>query len=206
MTSTLYYAHDPMCSWCWAFRPVWDHVCGALGADIEITRLLGGLAPDSAAPMPQQMQEVLQATWQNIQSRVPGIEFNYDFWTRCKPRRSTYPACRAVIAAARQGDANDEAMTRAIQRAYYLEARNPSDDGTLIDLARATGLDHDRFSRDLNSTETREALHRHVAQCRRLNISGFPSLLVQREGIIRRVPVEYNDPGLQLRLIEEAAG
>ncbi|MFT6977114.1 MAG: putative protein-disulfide isomerase, partial [Shewanella psychromarinicola] len=22
--TTLYYVHDPMCSWCWGYRPTWD--------------------------------------------------------------------------------------------------------------------------------------------------------------------------------------
>ena len=35
-------------------------------------------------------------------------------------------------------------MIEAIQRAYYLEARNPSDRSTLLDLADNLGLDPDR--------------------------------------------------------------
>ena len=46
---------------------------------------------------------------------------------------------------------------------------------------------------------------RHIEMCHRLNIPGFPALLVQRDGVIRRIPVEFNDPELQLRLIEDAA-
>ena len=42
--------------------------------------VVGGLAPDSAEPMPEAMQLALQNTWRTIQSRIPGTEFNYDFW------------------------------------------------------------------------------------------------------------------------------
>ncbi len=194
-----------MCSWCWAFKPVWDHVTGTLDGNIPITRLLGGLAPDSDEPMPEAMQRMLQDTWRNIQLRVPGTDFNYDFWENCKPRRSTYPACRAVIAASQQGKEFHEAMTGAIQRAYYLEARNPSDESTLVELSEELGLDAGLFSRTLNSGETRDEFERHIAMCHSMRVPGFPSLLIGDEKLLRRIPVEFNDPDLQVRLILDAA-
>ena len=203
---TLYYAHDPMCSWCWAFRPTWDHISGALPGDIKVVRLLGGLAPDTDEPMPEALQRMLQNTWRNIQARIPGTEFNFDFWSKCQPRRSTYPACRAVLAASQQGLENHESMTGAIQQAYYLQARNPSDEETLIALAEELNLNVDRFSRALNSPQTRSEFDGDIALCRQLNIPGFPTLLLQDGGIIRRIPVEFNDRDFQLRLITEAAG
>ena len=24
--ATLYYVYDPMCSWCWGYKPTWDKV------------------------------------------------------------------------------------------------------------------------------------------------------------------------------------
>ena len=29
-TPELFYVHDPMCSWCYAFAPVWERVHGEL--------------------------------------------------------------------------------------------------------------------------------------------------------------------------------
>ena len=102
MTTTVYYVHDPMCSWCWGFSPALGELLAGLPAGVEVRRLLGGLAADSELPMGSAMRERLQDTWRNIQRRVPGTRFNFDFWTSCSPRRSTWPACRAVIAARRQ--------------------------------------------------------------------------------------------------------
>lgn len=206
MSLVLYYAHDPMCSWCWAFRPAWDYVCQSLPAQIKLVRLLGGLAPDTTEPMPEAQQRMLQDIWRNIEARVPGTEFNFEFWSQCQPRRSTYPACRAVIAAAAQGQGNHESMTKAIQRAYYLQARNPSDDETLIALAGELHLNVGLFKQDLNSIETRDELKRQIELCHRLGIPGFPSLVLHVDNIARRIPVEFNDPQFQLQLIEQTAG
>jgi len=56
--TVLYYIHDPMCSWCWAFRPVWGEVQRRLPETVSVTYLLGGLAPDSDAPMPESTQHL----------------------------------------------------------------------------------------------------------------------------------------------------
>ena len=137
-TPILYYVHDPMCSWCWALRPMWQRIRSGLPVPVRVKNLLGGLAPDSDAPMAESMRTHLEATWQRIQEQVPDTGFNFAFWQQCQPRRSTYPACRAVIAARQQGAAREETMIHAIQKAYYLGARNPSDTQTLVALARET--------------------------------------------------------------------
>ena len=42
-------------------------------------------------------------------------------------------------------------MTLAIQKAYYMQARNPSDYETLIELAGEIGADKTKFSKDITS-------------------------------------------------------
>lgn len=206
MMSTLYYAHDPMCSWCWAFRPTWDQVYRALPDGVALVRLAGGLAPDSDDPMPEAQQRQIQQIWRSIEKHVPGTRFNFDFWTQCRPRRSTYPACRAVIAAARQDESRYETMVEAIQHAYYLDARNPSDEDTLVALAGEAGLDKEGFRRDLASDAVRAEFRKQVETCYTLGIQGFPALVIRTGNVARRVPVEFNDPQLQLELIADAAG
>ena len=194
----LVYVHDPMCSWCWAFRPVWASIRSALPLELAPRNLLGGLAPDSDEPMPAGMQRTIRGIWSSIQQRVPGTGFNFDFWERCSPRRSTWPACRAVIAARLQSPAWEEPMILAIQQAYYLQARNPSDRETLVELARETGLDAKRFAGDLDSAPVRAALRDEITLARRLGADGFPSLVLLEKGRARLLQLDYRDPGVVL--------
>lgn len=219
-TRTLYYVHDPMCSWCWAFVPTWEQIQRELPNDIEVVYLLGGLAPDSDLPMPEQMKLTIAGYWQTIQDRVPGTQFNYDFWTQCQPRRSTYPSCRAVLAAKAQAKDSDEAkvleqaMIKAIQEGYYLNARNPSDFDTLIAFAKEIGLDAKRFELELNSESTIEKLNEEIQLSRSIGAQGFPSLilnsnkLAEADGVKAKnvksaqwqnVPYDYNDASVTLR-------
>jgi len=197
MKSTLYYIHDPMCSWCWAFRPVLQQ----LPQHIEVKYLLGGLAADTDQPMPKALQNTIRQTWQRIQTAVPGTEFNFDFWNSCKPRRSTYPACRAVIAARNQGHQYEDAMILAIQQAYYLGAKNPSNNDVLDNLAVGLGLDLDQFHVDLNSQQTHRQLDNEIASSRRIGAQGFPSLIWLGYGNHRSIDLDYNDADSLLRAI-----
>ena len=200
---TLYYVHDPMCSWCWAFRPTWRKIAESLPADLSVQLVLGGLAPDTREPMPKPLQIQIRSIWKTIRAQVPGTAFNFDFWDTCRPRRSTYPACRAVIAAAHQGPKHEDAMILAIQQAYYLEARNPSDESTLIELAVDLGLNTTQFVRELHADETHDALLAQIALGRKIGARGFPSLIFERNGSCRMLQIDYTDPAHLLQQIDD---
>ncbi len=181
MIATLHYVLDPMCSWCWAFRPHWRRVVAWLPEGVAVRYVMGGLAPDSDQPMSPAMQRHLQSVWRLIAERT-GAQFNFEFWTRCQPRRSTYPACRAVVAAALQRDSAEAAMIEAIQDAYYMQARNPSDRDTLLELAAEIGLDPEHFARDLDADAVAERLQADFATRDRFGVQGFPSLILAPNG------------------------
>jgi len=203
MKHVLYYTHDPMCSWCWGFKPTWQSIKEQLPVTVEIKYVLGGLAPDSNEPMPAEMQAMLQQVWQRIESHIPGTEFNHDFWTNNTPRRSTYPACRAVIAATEQDASFEEAMITAIQHAYYKHAKNPSDDDVLIELAGEIGCDVSRFKQSLHSLITVSTFNDHLRLTQRLGAQGFPSLFLEPIGK-KPVPLslDYRKPARVLEQID----
>lgn len=189
--TTLFYIHDPMCSWCWAFHPIWQQLKQQLATHpIKVTSLVGGLAADSDEPMPMAQRRQIQAIWRRIEQQL-GTEFNHDFWHECEPRRSTYPACRAVIAARSQNA--EAAMIFAIQQAYYLRALNPSDNDTLLQLADELGLDFYRFESDLSSTATQKALEQELVLAHSMPIQGFPSLVLEHKGEYHSLPIDYQN-------------
>ena len=191
-----------MCSWCWAFRPSLNVLIEKLPKEINIIRLLGGLAPDSNISMPENIREYVLQNWRAIEKKVPETKFNYDFWEYCKPRRSTYPACRAVIAARKQKNKFDATMTLAIQKAYYLQARNPSDYETLIELAGEIGADKNKFSKDVTSPDIDKILKEEIQQSESLNLKSLPSLLfINGEKKIKIEP-DYLDAEVMLNKIK----
>jgi putative protein-disulfide isomerase len=194
MTTKIYYIHDPMCSWCWAFRPALDTLNTELPNHLQLEYLLGGLAEDTDEPMSEELRLQIQSHWRTIQSRAPETKFNFEFWDKCQPRRSTYPACRAVLAAKSQDINFEELMTQAIQQAYYCQARNPSDTETLIELAGEINLDVERFTAELNSDENRELLNREIAFARQIGGNAFPMLLLGNGNTYHQILIDYNRP------------
>ena len=203
MDMRLYYVHDPMCSWCWGFEKTRERLLEKLPPSIEVVRLLGGLAPDTDEPMPREMRDYLQQTWHRIEQRIPVTSFNFDFWQRCEPRRSTWPACRAVIAARLQGIGYDEVMTRAIQEAYYRRAMNPSDEDTLVTLAGETGLDEERFLKELRSPAVQAQLESEIQKGRAMGATSFPSLVLELDGRFKPVSINYTDEEAMLETIRK---
>lgn len=203
MKKKLIYVHDPMCSWCYGFSRTYQQLIEKLPEDIEVIRLLGGLAPDTGEIMPESTRQMVQQNWERISQVIPGVEFNYDFWAKCQPRRATYPACRAVIAAREQGEEYDDSMTRQIQQAYYRQARNPSENETLIELAEEIGLDQERFAEQLVADSTQQQLLDEIGTARSMGISGFPSLILQKGDQLESVLVNYTDVEAMLSQVLE---
>lgn len=178
------YVADPMCSWCWGFAPVLERVVRETGASVRY--VMGGLAPDSDEVMPEETRAYVQSAWDAVE-RATGARFERAFWERCIPRRSTWPACRAVLAAERLEAGSTARMFAALQRAYYLEARNPSEVETLIEVGTEQGFEREAFGAALESVEVRADLERDFALKERLGVSGFPTLVRVEDGGEARV-------------------
>jgi len=186
----LIYVHDPMCSWCWGYKPTWQKLESALANILPIEYRIGGLAADSDQPMSVDMQLQLQGIWQNISNQL-GTEFNFNFWRECQPRRSTYPSCRAALIA--RSFNKEPQMIDAIQQAYYLKAQNPSDEDVLIKLCEKIGLDPCLFTQQLHSNELKRRFDDELNYVRSLPIQGFPSLVLIRNNRAYPIAINYTD-------------
>jgi len=98
-----------------------------------------------------------------------------------------------VIATRNQLPEYEDAMILAIQQAYYLQARNPSDEAVLIELSAALALDIDRFRTDMNSTATQAVLSADMQLVQQMGVQGFPGLVLKTNGCIRHIEINYND-------------
>jgi len=112
-----------------------------------------------------------------------------------------------MIAAQAQKPEAGRQMSKAIQHAYYLQARNPSDDDTLISLAGDLGLDTVRFAADLHSDETRAEHHRQMQSCQQLGVQGYPSMVLvtgnSNDKTAHRVALDHNSADVSLSHLHE---
>jgi putative protein-disulfide isomerase len=190
MIYTLYHVHDPMCSWCYAFKPTLDELRKNLDSNIKIQHVVGGLAKHSDEIMPKDIQDKIQNIWYEIEKTV-GTKFNHDFWDKCLPRRSTYLACQATMLA-RYENKEDE-MIEAIQKAYYQNAQNPSDASTLIKLAKQIEMDEKKFEEDLKSEKIENDLQNELNFRRSIQVRAFPSLVLKYKKELYPINIKFND-------------
>ena len=195
--SVLIYVYDPMCSWCYGFRPTWKALKSQLPEGLPVVSLLGGLADDSDVSMPEDMVKYLRRTWSQIESTC-GVPFYHAYWDQTPPPpRTTFISCRAVIAAERLAG-RGEAFAERIQDAYYTEAQNVWDFNTLCDLAEAFGFQRSSFADALMSDDVR-AVHDEQRQlAERLQVEGYPSVLLIHQGQAYPIPVRHQGADVML--------
>ena len=198
MKPVLYYLYDPMCSWCWGFKPVWGQVRERLQGELGIVYVVGGLASETHTPMSDEMQTYLQQAWHKVTEHT-GVSFNHDFWNLNTPKRSTYPACKAVLVARQSG--LELEMYAAIQQLYYQKAGNPSEYENLYQLAEDLGLERQRFIEQIHSNEIDTLLQQEIMLTEQLGAQGFPSLVLQHDGTTRFIEHSYTDVEENLRKI-----
>lgn len=199
--NTLYYIYDPMCSWCYAFELSLSGLQKQLSQSLSFKAILGGLAADTVEPMPAETQAMIQKAWHRIEQTVPNLHFNFAFWSENTPLRSTYPACRALLAAEQQAPELVSALRKNIQHAYYQEAKNPSLDSTLIACAKKTELNIEKFSAKLNSTEIKIKLAEQVQFARTLGVNSYPSLRLVLEDEVHNIAINYAEAAPMLTQI-----
>lgn len=199
--TVLYYFVDPMCSWCYGFSSEMNEVINNLPDNIELCYIMGGLAPDSDEPMPAEMKQYVQHHWHTVAEKT-GATFNFDFWTQGEPRRSTYPSCRAVITAGLQAERYKPLMLAAIQKAYYQQGRNPSENETLIEVAGEIGLDQARFADDLTSNQVKQLFETDLHFTHRLGVRGFPTLALEKDDNYYALTIGYSKADVVLKRFE----
>lgn len=199
MTNTLYYIYDPMCAWCYGFKETFEELRKNLPDNVKVEYVPGGLAPHTNEAMPQEMRVYIESNWYQI-TKVVGTKFNHDFWKNCTPRRSTYLACQATLAAKKQN--KEYEMICGIQEAYYQRAMNPSDEDTVIQVANELNLDIEKFKQDLYSKEIINEFEEKMNLRRKLHMNSFPSLAVKYKKEVYPINIKYNDPKSILGMIE----
>ena len=174
---TLYYFGDPMCSWCWGFKPVLEQV------DIEYPELkrvtvMGGLRGGEELPMDDGLAEMIRNGWVRIEQST-GQAFNHDLWKQHRPLATTWPACRAVLSARNLNPAAEWGYMVGMFKAYFTRALDPSDKETHLLIAGEQGFDRDEFGSMLESEEVEEALQKDLRTTMRFGITGFPSVVLR---------------------------
>jgi putative protein-disulfide isomerase len=139
--------------------------------------------------------------------RVSGMPIDEQIWLE-DPPQSSYPACIAFKAAARQGPQYAEAYLRRMREGVMLERRNISRREVLMRIAEElahdtvyhAGFDLEHFRQDLDKPEILDAFRADVQEARYRGIGRYPTLALCRQNEDRGLMIVGFRPYAALRL------
>jgi putative protein-disulfide isomerase len=179
---SLLYGYDPLCGWCFAFRPTM-HALHTAFPDLPIEVQMGGLVLGERVRPIAYDREYLVRGLAEVE-RVAGVRAGAPFFEGLLAKGSyvsnSEPPCRAVVVMQEMAPERAFAFAHALPAAYY-EQGQPLDDPAVIgDLAAAQGVDADHFVAHWQSDAARESTQRAFAAGRAAGIISYPTLRYRR--------------------------
>ncbi|MGH8810054.1 MAG: DsbA family protein, partial [Noviherbaspirillum sp.] len=192
---SLIYIADPMCSWCYGFGPELTALLEGLpGMRLDI--VVGGLRAHNTKVMDAELKSTLLGHWKKVQEKT-GLPFSPAGLARDNFIYDTEPACRAVVAARMLAPQAELLVFHAIQRAFYERGEDVTQGRVLASVAAAAlteagfPTDADSFFATWESDATVVATREDFRQTQHWGISGFPTLVLEREGKLELVAAGY---------------
>ena len=96
--------------------------------------------------------------------------------------------------------AKEDDMISGIQKAYYLNAKNPSDLSTLVEMGCSIGLDETEFTQLIQSPLIEKQLQDDIKTAQSMGGTSFPSLFLEFGGKDNNgmqnspIGIDYNSP------------
>jgi putative protein-disulfide isomerase len=184
----LVYGFDPLCGWCFGFRPVIEGLLRALDGKVRWEVMCGGLVTGSRERPIREMAAFQRRGMAAVELRIParfGAAFR-EILARGDWVSRSEPGCRAVLWAERiAGPVAAIRLGGELCRLFYEDGRLPDDAETVRDVARAAGLDAAEFVASWSSPEAREVAAQRMAAAREEGVTTYPSLFLRTpEGLL----------------------
>ena len=191
----LIYVGDPMCSWCYGFAKPLDALLAdpQSAAPLQLALVLGGLRPFNNEPMSAEKAQELAGHWRHVEeasgqpfAKAPHTALNTPGFVY-----DTEPASRAVVTVRTLSPKLVWRYFKAVQEAFYAQARNVTDPGVLADVAGEVGLPRAEFAAAFASQAMRDATLADFRQSQAWGVRGFPTLLAEHDDHLHLVGNGY---------------
>ncbi len=192
---SLIYIADPMCSWCYGFGPELNALLEGLPG-LPLTIVVGGLRAYNEKVTDDALRSKLLEHWRQVAERT-GLPFVDDGLKRENFVYDTEPACRAVVAARMLAPQACLPVFHAIQHAFYAEGQDVTQGNVLASVAAAAlteagvPTEASAFLDTWKSHPAILATHSDFELAKRWGVTGFPTLVLEREGRLDMVTSGY---------------
>ncbi|MBO32139.1 MAG: hypothetical protein CMM74_04065 [Rhodospirillaceae bacterium] len=199
----LIYVGDPMCSWCYGFAPIKRQLEEQCTGRAQVTLIVGGLHIDWTEPQDENRRQFLRDHWREVGERS-GQPFKLEIIEKEGFVYNTEAACRAAVTARDMvGNADALNFFTHLQIAFYHQNEDVTQDDVLINQAAEFGLDKEKFADLFPSDTMRQKTMLDFQMAQRLEVSGFPTVVVNDQHGYAYLTVGYQ-PYESLQQVVEA--
>jgi putative protein-disulfide isomerase len=154
-----------------------DAIARACAGLVPIRLCAGGLRAGETRPMDDRSRGYVRHHWEQVAAQT-GQPFDFRFFDRPHFVYDTEPACRAVVAIRNLVPDATLAYLAAVQRAFYAENRDASQEDELASVASSFVSPED-FRAVFRAPEVHQATRADFRLTQGLGIQGFPTVLLQ---------------------------
>ena len=178
----LIYGFDPLCGWCFAFRPSM-HAIRAAHPDLPITLIMGGLVVGERVAPIAEMRDYLKSGLEQVR-RTAGVVAGAAFYNGLLAE-GTYisnsePPCRAIYVAQQIAPEQVFDFADALAEAMYIRGLPIDNEAVLAELATAHGINAAALLEGWRSDAAHRGLQRAWAIARAAGFNSYPTLVYQR--------------------------
>lgn len=155
-----------------------DEIRKCYADDLKVALILGGLRPGTRDSLTASLRAEILHHWHEVHNRT-GQTFNFE---KAMPEGFVYdtePPSRAVVT---MGAIKPEAVFayfKAIQSAFYIDQKDTTKQGTLLEIASQFGIDIAIFQTQFQAEDLKKKTFAHFQKTRAYEIRGFPSLILE---------------------------
>jgi len=185
---TVHYFYDPLCGWCYGAAPLIEHL--AERNDIKLELHPGGLF--NHRTIDQASRRHFLDSDQRIHA-LSGVIFGDAYLAKMRKTDTvildSMLPIRAILAAGQCGKSGLE-MLKRIQITHYQQGKTAHVPAVLAELAQAMGIEADVWHATFKATNEQDAISESTQQMIQYQLQGYPSMMVEKQGIRQSVPVQ----------------
>ena len=174
----LWYFADPMCSWCWGFSSVVERLKQRFDSQCKLALVLGGLRPYTREPLTNSLRQEILHHWHEVH-KLTRQDFSVDGALPDGFIYDTEPASRAVVSVAELSPPITFDYFKTVQRAFYLEQKDVTQEAVLLELLDGFSIDAQQFQQSFHSEALRQKTQAHFHKSRQFGVRAFPTMILQ---------------------------
>jgi len=153
--------------------------------NIDLQIISGGFAPGSKQKVTKEYKDFLEYHWRNV-SLCSGQYFDHSMkFISDNFYYDTEPSSRALVVVQGFLPEKDFEFLSLMQKAFYVEGKDITNDEVLAELAEEIDVDKNVFLESFHSEEMKWKTAQGFQFSKQLGVKGFPTLLTFENGIVK---------------------